>query len=92
MGTFHSVGVQLAFDTTFSNLREHLITAVGNIYVAGVAVIALIALFRRRVTHMIEILVLGILVALVIYDSDVLKGFADALAGILGAPGPISGG
>jgi hypothetical protein len=92
MGTLHAVGLYLAFDTSFSNLREHLISAVGNIYVAGVAIIALIALFRRRIAHAVEIVVLGILVALVIYDPDVLKGFADALAGILGAPGPISGG
>lgn len=92
MDSFHAAGVHLAVDTTFSNLRHNLITAVGNIYVAGVAIIALIALFRRQVTHVIEILVLGVLVAVVIYDSDVLKGFADALAGILGAPGPIPGG
>jgi hypothetical protein len=80
----------LSFDADLSNLRAHLLAAVGNIFIAGLAVIAVIALFHRRITVVVEIIILGILVAVVIYDPAVLKGFADALANVLGAPGPIT--
>jgi hypothetical protein len=79
----------LAFDAEFSHLRAAILAAVGNIFLIGLAVIALLALFRRRIMVVVEVIVLGILVALVIYDPAVIKGFADTLASILGAPGPI---
>jgi hypothetical protein len=83
------VATYMAFDADFSNLRTHLTVAVGNIFLAGLAIIALLALFNRKITVVVEVIILGILVAVVIYDPAVLKGFADAIAGILGATGPI---
>lgn len=77
----------LAQAFTGEGLKTMIQTLVGNVFLAGMGLGAIVFLFQRQFVRMAEFAVIAVLVATFIYTPEMWTGMGKAVAGAFGAGG-----